>query len=65
VFGGDVDVFEDRVYRANDLALLAIDTDFGIDVELRRAGGRMNARNRAHFDAGSVVGAQTRDDIGH
>jgi hypothetical protein len=25
----------------------------------------MNARNRAHLDAGSVVGAQAGDDIGH
>ena len=65
VLGGDVDIFEDRVYRANDLALLAIDTDFGIDVELRRAGRRMNACNRTHLDAGAVVGAQAGDDVGH
>ncbi len=37
MFGRNVDVFEDRVHRTDDLALLAIDTDFGVDVELRRA----------------------------
>ena len=65
VLGGNVDVFEDRVHRANDLALLAIDADFGIDVELRRAGRGMNARDRTHLDAGAVVGAQAGDDVGH
>jgi hypothetical protein len=57
MLGGNVNILEDCVHRAYDLALLAIDTDFGIDVELRRAGGRMNARDRADLNASAIVGA--------
>ena len=65
VFGGNVDVFEYRVHRADDLALLAIDADFRVDVELRRARLGVDARDRTNFDAGAVVGTKFGDDVGH
>src|SRR5262249_54084154 len=65
VLGGDVYIFEDRVHRTDDLALLAIDTHFGIDIELRSSGLRVDAGDRTDFDARSIVGAQTGDDVRH
>jgi hypothetical protein len=56
---------EDRVDRANDLALLAVDTDFGVDVMLRGPRGGMDAGYRADIHARSIVGTQTGDDVGH
>ena len=63
--GGNIDVFEYRVHRADDLALLAVDADFRIDVELRRAGFGVDASDRTDFDAGAVVGAKVGDDVRH
>src|SRR5262249_5615377 len=65
VLGRDVYIFEDRVHRTDDLALLAIDTHFGIDIELRSSGFRVDAGDRADFDTCSIVGAQTGDDVRH
>ncbi len=65
VFGGDIDVLEDGIDRADDLALLAVDTHVGIDVELPRPRRRVDAGDRAHLDARSVVGTESRDDVGH
>src|SRR5205814_3954208 len=65
VLDRDVHILEDRVHRAHDLALLAIDAHVRIDVELRGAGPGMDAGDRAHLDAGPIVGAETRDDVGH
>jgi len=65
MFGRDVDIFENRVHRANDLALLAIDADFRVDIELRGPGRGMNAGYRADLDAGAIVGTQTCNDVGH
>src|SRR6266700_3898255 len=62
---GDVDVLEDRIHGTDDLALLAVDAHVGIDVELRGAGPGMDASDRAHLDAGSVVGTQAGDDVRH
>jgi hypothetical protein len=65
VLGGNVHIFEDRIHRANYLALLAIDTDFGIDVELKRPGGCVDASDWTNLDAGSIVGAEARDNVRH
>jgi hypothetical protein len=65
VLGGDVDVLEDRIDWADDLALLAVDAHVGIDVELRGARPGMDAGNRAHLDAGSIVRAQPSDHVRH
>src|SRR5262245_59713893 len=65
VLGRDVYIFEDRVHRTDDLALLAIDTHYGIDIELRSSGLRVDAGDRADFDTRSIVGAQTGDDLRH
>src|SRR5262249_7673609 len=65
VLRGDVDVLEDRIDRADDLALLAIDAHVGIDIELRGARPSMDTGNRAHLDAGSIVRAQPSDDVRH
>src|SRR6266536_1081120 len=65
MFGRDVYIFEDRVHRTDDFALLAIDAHFGIDVELGRPRLRMDAGDRADLDARSIVGAQTGDDVRH
>ena len=61
----DVDVLEDRVHRTDDLALLAVDTDFGVDIELWRARSRMDAGDRTDLNASSVIGAQARNDVRH
>jgi hypothetical protein len=45
--------------------LLAIDTHFGIDVELGRTRFRVDAGDRADVHARSIVGAQTGDDVRH
>ena len=58
VFGGHVDILEDRVHGTHDLALLAVDADVRIDVELRCARRGMNAGHGADFNAGSIIGAQ-------
>src|SRR5262245_18139024 len=65
VLGRDVYIFEDRVHRTDDLTLLAIDTHFGIDIKLRSSGLRVDAGDWADFDARSIVGAQTGDDVRH
>jgi hypothetical protein len=65
VLGRDIDILEDRVHRADDLALLAVDAHVGIDVELRGAGPRMDTGDRAHLDAGAIVRAQLSDDVRH
>src|SRR5215510_7183454 len=65
VLGWDVYIFEDRIHRTDDLALLAINTHLGIDIELRRSGLRVDAGDRADFDARSIVGAETGDDVRH
>src|SRR6185436_5968661 len=65
VLRGNVDVFENRVDRANDLALLAVDADLGIDIKLRRSRFRVDACNGADFDAGAVVGAKIGYDVRH
>jgi hypothetical protein len=65
VLGGNVDIFEYGVDRADNLALFAIDANFRVDVELRRARPRVNTGNRTDFDAGSIVGAQAGDDVRH
>src|SRR5439155_24687109 len=65
VLGRDVDILEDRVDGADDLALLAVDTHVGIDVELRGARPGVDACDRANLDACSIVGAQARDDVRH
>jgi hypothetical protein len=57
MFRREVYIFEDRIHRADDLALLAIDTHFGVDVELRRARLRMDAGYRADLNTRSIVGA--------
>jgi hypothetical protein len=56
VFGGHVDILEDRVHGTYDLALLAVDADFRIDIKLRRTGFGVNARHRTNFYASAVVG---------
>src|SRR5262245_58118184 len=61
----EVDIFEDRIHRANDLALLAIDTYFRVDVELRRTWLRVDTGDLTNLDTRSVVGAQTCDDVRH
>jgi hypothetical protein len=45
--------------------LLTIDTYFGIDVELRGSRLGMDASHGADVHAGSIVGAQTGDDVRH
>jgi hypothetical protein len=65
MLGGDIDVLEDGVDGADDFTLLAIDTNFGIDVELRRAGSGMDACHGTDIDTRAVVGAQAGDDVGH
>src|SRR4029434_3432906 len=65
MLGRDVDVLEDRVHRTDDLALFAVDTDFGVDIELWRARRCMDTGDRTDLDAGSIVRAQARDDIRH
>ena len=46
VLGWDIDVLEDRVHRANDLALLAVDAHVGIDIELWCTGPGYGCRRR-------------------
>jgi hypothetical protein len=65
VFGWHLDILEDRVYGTNDLALLAIDANFRVDVELRRTGHRMNACHGADFNAGAVIGTQAGNHVRH
>ena len=65
VFGGHVNIFEDCVHGTDDLALLAVDTDVWIDIELRCARRGMNARYRADFNAGAIIGAQGGDHVRH
>ena len=57
VFSRQLVLGEDRVHRADDLALFVVDTDVGIDVKLRRARLSVNAGDRTDIDAGAVVGA--------
>jgi len=65
VLGRDIDVLEDRVHRANDLALLAVDAHVGVDVELWGAGPGMDAGDGAHLDAGAIVRTQPSNDVRH
>jgi hypothetical protein len=57
MLGRYIDIFEDRVHWTDDLALLAIDANFRIDIKLRRAGFGVDASDGADIDAGAVVGA--------
>src|SRR5581483_6615736 len=65
---------ENRLHRADRLAGAAVDAFFGIDVELflffeflGLVFSRMDAIDRAHIDAGGVLGVYARlgNDIGH
>jgi hypothetical protein len=57
MLGGYIDVFENCVHRAHDLALLAIDADFRVNIKLRRAGFGVYASDGADIDASSIVSA--------
>jgi hypothetical protein len=65
VFGGNVNVFEDRVHRTDNLALLAIDADVGVNVELWGARGGMDTSDRANFHAGTIMGTETGNNVRH
>jgi len=65
MLGRNVDIFEDGIDRANDLALFAVDAYFRVDVELRRAWSRMNAGDRTDLHTSAVIGTQAGDDVRH
>jgi hypothetical protein len=65
MLGRNVNIFEDRIDRANDLALFAVDAYFRVDVELRRAWSRMNAGDRTDLHTSAVIGTQAGDDVRH
>jgi len=60
-----VEINKNRVHRADDLALLTIDTHLRVDIELRRSGSGMNASYRAYIDAGPIVGTKLGDNVSH
>src|SRR5690349_15438038 len=62
---GELRIEEDRVDRTDHLALLALDADVRVDVELRSVRGGVDAGDGADFDAGPVPGAAVNDDVGH
>ena len=60
-----LDVQEDRFDRADDHALLALDADVGVDVELWRLGRGVDAGHRTDLNARPVPDAKLGDDVGH
>src|SRR5262245_15627596 len=65
VFGRNVDILKNRVHRADDLALLAIDAHFRVNIKLRCPRLGVDTCYGANLHAGAVIGAQTGDDVGH
>jgi hypothetical protein len=55
----------DGLDRTYDEALLALDADLGVDVELRRGGRSMDALNWTDLYAGSVLDADVGDHKRH
>jgi hypothetical protein len=60
-----LDIQEDRLDRADDHALLALDADLRVDVELRRVIGGMDAGDGADLGARPVPDAELGDDVRH
>src|SRR5207302_4449842 len=62
---GQLPVDRDRVHRADDLALLALDAHVRIDVVLRSVRLGMDAGNGTHLDARPVERAQLGYYVAH
>jgi hypothetical protein len=56
VFRRHIGITEYRVHRADDLTLLTIDTNFRVDIELRRPRLSMDAGDGTNLDTRSIVG---------
>jgi hypothetical protein len=65
MLGGELGIEEDRVHRADDLTLLALDAHFGINVVLWSPREGMNAGDRADVDARPIICTQRGDNVRH
>ena len=65
VLVGQLDIQEDGIDRADDHALLALDADVRVDVELRRVGRAVDAGDRADLGARPVPDAELGDHVRH